>query len=247
VIRTRNLVAEWKMDTGRLEPALEVQGVPESWSRATRVQGLEDVRWVVHGGRIWFTATCLQVPGAEGRCRVVLGCMKAALDAVEHLVPLHYDGASEVEKNWLLWPAGDELSIVYAYEPFTVLGVDPGSGTARVHEQHPAPWCSARFRGSAGPTAIPERPGHWLALVHEVAVRDQNRIYAHRWIELASGTGMVAYSAPFVFDHAGIEYAAGLLDNGDDTLTITYGFEDREARWTRVDGAAVLASLRPAA
>jgi hypothetical protein len=186
------------------------------------------------------------VPGAEGRCGVVLGRMNEALDEVEHLVPLRYDGAREVEKNWLLWPSGDELTLVYAYEPFTVLRVDPASGRARVHEQHAAPFRADRFRGSAGPVAIPERPGHSLALVHEVALRDPDRVYAHRWIEIASGVGMVAYSRPFVFDHVGVEYAAGLLDNGDGTLTITYGYEDREARWALVDRAAVLAALRPA-
>ena len=55
--------------------------------------------------------------------------------------------------------------------------------------------------------------------------------------------GMLAYSRPFVFDHVGIEYAAGLLDAGDGTLTVTYGFEEREARWVVLDRARVLASL----
>lgn len=246
VIRTRNLTLEWCARTGLAESVHEAAGVPDSWPQATGIRGLEDQRWLVHQGRMWFSACCAQVPYAAGRCSMVLGRMNKALDAVEHLVPLHYVAAREAEKNWLLWSAGGQLLVIYGYHPFTVLSVDPESGQTRVFRQLRSEFHARRYRGSAGPIAIPERPGHWLVLVHEVALRFEGPVYAHRWIEVQPDVGIVAYSRPFVFDHIGIEYAAGLIDTEDGNLVVTYGFEDREARWVVLDRARVLASLRAA-
>ena len=81
-------------------------------------------------------------------------------------------------------------------------------------------------------------------MIHEVARRPEANVYSHRWVELDREKGIVAYSRPFVFDHIGIEFAAGMLDNLDGSVTVTYGFEDREARWARIDQAQILASLR---
>jgi len=247
VYRSRNVVFEWNTRSGRapsgVEAAREASGVPASWSRATRVRGLEDQRWIVHEGRLWFSACCCQVPHEEGGARMVLGRMNEALDGVDHLVPLRYAAARSAEKNWLLWSLGDRLLAIYGYHPFTLLSLDTATGLARPFRAQRADFPARRLRGSAGPVPVPERPGHWLVLAHEVAQRFDKPLYAHRWLLVHPDLGMVAHSRPFVFDHVGIEYAAGLLDNGDGTLTVTYGFEDREARWALLDRASVLGSL----
>lgn len=243
VYRSRNLVFEWNARTGLAGVPHEPSGVPASWAHDTRVRGLEDQRWIVHQGRLWFSACCLQVPHEEGSARMVLGRVNEALDAVDHLVPLRYDGARDAEKNWLLWSLGDRLLAIYGYHPFTLLSLDTVTGQARPFRIQRAHFPTRRLRGSAGPVPIAERPGHWLVLVHEVARRFERPVYAHRWLLVHPDAGMLAYSRPFVFDHVGIEYAAGLLDNADGTLTVTYGSEDREARWAVLDRAKVLASL----
>jgi hypothetical protein len=246
VTRTRNVMFEWDVSTALADAPREVAGIPRCWPQTTRIRGLEDQRFIVHEGRLWFSACCSQIPFAEGRCCMVLGRMNERLDAVEHLVPLHYAGACEAEKNWLLWSVEGQLLVIYGYHPFTVLAVDPASGKSRLFRQHRAEFTARRFRGSAGPIAISERPGNWLMLVHEVAPAARGPIYTHRWIEVHPDSGIVAYSRPFVFDHVGIEYAAGLADNGDGSLTVTYGVEDSEARWIVVERGAVLSSLRAA-
>ena len=247
VYRSRNVVFEWDTRSGSAasagETAHEASGVPASWMQATRVRGLEDQRWVVHQGRLWFSACCCQVPHEEGGARMVLGRMNEALDGVDHLVPLRYDAARSAEKNWLLWSLGDRLLAIYGYHPFTLLSLDTTTGLSRPFRARRADFPARRLRGSAGPVPVPERPGHWLVLAHEVAQRFDKPLYAHRWLLVHPELGMVACSPPFVFDHVGIEYAAGLLDNGDGTLTVTYGFEDREARWARLDRSSVLGSL----
>lgn len=243
VYRSRNLVLEWNGQAGPSGAPREVDGVPASWAQDTRVRGLEDLRWVAHRGRLWFSACCCQVPHDEGCSKMVLGRMNQALDAVDHLVPLRYDAARAAEKNWLLWSIDGELLAIYGYHPFTLLSLDTDTGRALPYRVHRAEFPARRLRGSAGPLPLSERPGYGLVLVHEVARRFEKPVYAHRWLMVHPDLGMVAYSRPFVFDHVGIEYAAGLLDNGDGTLTVTYGYEDREARWAVLDRQGVLASL----
>ena len=243
VYRSRNLVFEWDRQTGHVGPPQEASGAPASWAQDTRVRGLEDQRWIVHQGRLWLSACSSQVPHDEGCAKMVLGRMNPALDGVDHLVALRYEAARDAEKNWLLWSLGDQLLAIYGYHPFTLLSLDTDTGRARTFRVHRAGFPARRLRGSAGPVPVPERPGCWLVLVHEVARRFEKPVYVHRWLMVHPDRGMLAYSRPFVFDHVGIEYAAGLLDAGDGTLTVTYGFEDREARWVVLDRARVLASL----
>ena len=243
VYRSRNVVFDWDPQSGVAGEVREAEGVPASWPGHTRVRGLEDQRWIVHEGRLWFSACCCQVPNDAGSARMVLGRMNEALDGVDRLLPLCYDAARAAEKNWLLWSVKGQLLAIYGYHPFTLLSLDTDTGRARSIRARRADFPARRYRGSAGPVPVPGRPGHWLVLVHEVARRFDTPVYAHRWVLLHLDQGMLAYSRPFVFGHVGIEYAAGLLDNRDGTLTVTYGFEDREARWVILDWAHVLGSL----
>jgi len=55
---------------------------------------------------------------------------------------------------------------------------------------------------------------------------------------------LTRYSAPFVFDHQGVEYCCGLARRANGNFVASYGFEDREARWCEVEGATVEAMLR---
>jgi hypothetical protein len=85
-------------------------------------------------------------------------------------------------------------------------------------------------------------------LVHETVRREHDTVYLHRFVELsarrnASGERELRvdrYGRLFSFDHHGVEYACGLLDRGNGTLLVTFGSEEREARfaelaWFEVD------------
>jgi glycosyltransferase involved in cell wall biosynthesis len=241
--RTRNVTLDWETATGMCLGWRESRGVPDDWPRATNKLGLEDMRWTLHDGRIWFTATCYQTPGAVDQCRVVLGRMSEAADAVDHLLPLQRDGTLAAEKNWLPWSYDGQLHVVYAYDPFEVRRVDLSAGrTELVHLSTP-PFRGTGLRGSAPPVPIPGRPGRWLLLTHEVAYRPHGNAYAHRFIEVDIHDGLTAASRAFHFEHVGIEYAAGLCDLGNGRLLLTFGLEDREARWVEIDWDTALAWL----
>jgi glycosyltransferase involved in cell wall biosynthesis len=242
VIRTRNVAFDWDSADGTAGVERELEGLPPHFLRDTRIQGLEDMRWVVHDDRVWFSATTCQVPGHAGTPRVVLGRLSEDLSAIEHLVPLRYERAAAVEKNWVLWSRGDGLFAIYSYDPFVLLRIEPDSGATHV-EQEEAPAFNARtFRGSASPVAHPSRPGRFVALVHEVARRESENVYLHRFVELDDRSGLIGYGDAFVFDHHGIEYGTGLcaLPYG---VIVTYGHEDREARWVELGWDRVLSQL----
>ncbi|HEY3499159.1 MAG TPA: hypothetical protein VGK73_30925, partial [Polyangiaceae bacterium] len=165
VIRTRNVTLDWDPETEDVLSETEwTFSAPATWSRETRVRGLEDVRWTEHRGGVWFTATCYELPEHAGSPQVVLGRMNPTLDAVEHVTGLRYAGSGPVEKNWLPWSLGGVLYLVYAYDPLTVLHVDPSSGTAEVAFRSTPGWYAESLRGAAAPIRLPASE-RWLAVV----------------------------------------------------------------------------------
>jgi tetratricopeptide (TPR) repeat protein len=246
VFRTHNVSYDWDPGTALEGEAgrLLRRDVPEAWlDDSTRGLGLEDVRWVVHDDRVWLTATCYQVPHAKNASRVVLGRMNEQLDATDHVVALEYADVQEMEKNWVPWSVGGELRVIYGYDPFVVLHVDPATGATEVTHKSDPPVRLSGCRGSAGPVPVPGHAGRYLVMVHEVAFRNEGRAYWHRWLVVDEHDGIVGWSDPFVFDHIGIEYATGLVTLDDEHLIVTYGYEDTEARWLECRWDDVLASV----
>ena len=243
--RTRNVTLDWDFASACARAEHESSArVALPWPDEGGVRGLEDMRWVIHRERVWFTAACFNVPGHEGSSRIVLGRMSAALDAIEHVVPVDYCDARAIEKNWLPWSRNDTLYLIYSYDPCLVLHVEPSTGRALPAFASQPAWCARRLRGSAAPVRIPGSQ-RWLALVHEVAELASGRVYTHRFIELNAYFELVAQSRPFCFDHKGIEYAAGLCLLNPSSLLISYGWQDRDARWIELELAQVLKELAP--
>ena len=43
-----------------------------------------------------------------------------------------------------------------------------------------------------------------------------------------------------ISDHRGIEYATGVCSLDDERLLVTYGWQDREARWAEIEWKRVI-------
>jgi glycosyltransferase involved in cell wall biosynthesis len=254
VFRTRGAILDWNPDDGRLTQPGEVDlTLPDGWDE-TQINGLEDVRWVHHAGRVWFTATCCQVPGSGGWPRVVLGQMTRKLYGIERVMRLDYgkQGKEDREKNWIPWSRNGELLLIYNYDPFVVVRVNTETGECAEVRRWIPPFNATRWKGSAAP--VPWKDGRWLMLVHETAYMPRANqweysIYSHRFVELAADSlTIVRYSRPFTWERASsaganIEYAAGLARRGGSSLIVTYGVEDREAAWAEIDTATVESML----
>lgn len=222
IIKTQNVIQrgdhQWSLD----------DSVLTGWNQDTRIFGLEDVRLVEWLGRHWFTATTCQVPGAGGSPQVVLGRLSEDLTRIEDLKPILFPGRRPVEKNWVLWPQGDQLFCVYSFDPLVVMKVLPDSGEAKEIRRGPVRGYAGQFRGSS---PVIETPDGSLAVVHDVSNLHDRNVYTHRLVEIREGGLRV--SRPFLLEHHGIEYACGLSFDGE-TLTISYGLEDREAKWMKL-------------
>jgi hypothetical protein len=89
------------------------------------------------------------------------------------------------------------------------------------------------FRGGSQVIAF---DGGWLALVHEVRVRDGRRQYRHRFVWLDEANSLRRVSRPFFFHKQGVEFAAGLAWHPDGKrLLVSYGVDDRESWIAEVD------------
>jgi len=248
VVRTRSAILEW--DPVHERPKSEWESrieLPDGWNQTPRIRGLEDQRWVAHDGRLWLTAMTCHVPGANGEPRVVLGRLFEDQSGVEELVLLHYERARSCEKNWLPWSLDGAMLLVYSYDPFVVLRVDTTTGACTEAVRWTPPWSALRWRGGTPPVPFHGQPDRFLMLVHETVWPEHATVYLHRWVELSAARGatgerelrITRYSRLFSFEHHGVEYACGLLAESDGSLFVTYGSEEREARYAVVDGREV--------
>jgi tetratricopeptide (TPR) repeat protein len=225
IIQTRNAIrrvgGDWKLlDDGPVTSS--------AWNHDVAIHGLEDIRIAEWKGRHWFTATTSHVPGARGP-QVVLGRLSEDLERVEHLVPIKYDKRQDVEKNWILWPLGEELFCIYSFDPFVVLKLEE-NGDATEFTRSKTRWYQGRFRGSSSVISIPGAPA--FAVAHDVSNLVDRNVYTHRFIHF-DGNGIQRFSKPLLFERHAIEYVAGATVRGDD-LVLSYGVEDRKAHWRKI-------------
>jgi glycosyltransferase involved in cell wall biosynthesis len=252
-VHTRNFLLRL---TGDLEirfsaEILPPQDMPEPayW----KVLGFEDMRLFVWRDALWCTATLRELT-PEGWCDQVLARIEAGAAGGCRLADwrvLRPPGPRRDEKNWmpLVEPtqieAGSErLQFVYLCDPTRI--VDDEART--IAETMPAV-AAVHFRGGSQAIAVDEclgrqSGGGFLALIHEVLVRDGRRHYSHRFVWLDREKSLRGVSRPFYFSQNGIEFAAGLAWHPDGKrLLISYGVGDGEAWIATVEASDVLELL----
>ena len=241
VIRTENLLVR---PYGNFKVLPIVDSVESSKGRTDFVvQGYEDLRLFRWRDGWWATCT-VRDRSPDGRAQIALLELNVKSDhvVVERCVVQEY-GAEQHQKNWtpiLPWKVPsdeEELRFLYAYESGTILKVDPSDLQAKVEiEQTERPVQNLRaVKGGSQLVPFTLNPGRherdgYLAVVHESIDGHGKRIYLHRLVWMSSDLQVRLVSDPFVFDHVGIEFAPGLAVVGD-KVVISYGYEDREARY----------------
>lgn len=200
-------------------------GWRQGWEGGVAIIGLEDERWCVHQGEIWFTATTFDGDPPRGP-RVVLGRLRNDGREVSRAMDLHYDRATSVEKNWVPRSRDGRLELIYSYDPYVVLDVDLETGECTEKIRSTPPMAAWAWRGGAFDGKALGR----LGLVHERLHHENHNVYFHRFFKEKDGA-ITESSRPFTFEHHGIEYAAGMVRRSDGGVIVTYSVEDKEARF----------------
>ena len=197
--------------------------------------GLEDARIFRWGGKLYLSGVRRDTTKI-GQGRMELSEIIVDKDSVIEIsrVRIEPPKDSYCEKNWM--PVMDmPFHYVKWSNPTEVVKADPINGTCEtvfLTERVPI---MADFRG--GSQVIKFR-GFYLAVVHEVnlfksEVGRKDGLYRHRFLMWDDNFNLVKYSPIFAFMDAHVEFATGMVEQGDSML-ISFGFQDNAAYVLRI-------------
>ncbi|NDB83938.1 MAG: hypothetical protein EB127_14625 [Alphaproteobacteria bacterium] len=192
--------------------------------------GLEDARIFRWEGKLYLSGVRRDTT-THGQGRMELCEIEVGDDYVKEISRVRIEPPvdSYCEKNWM-----PVMDMPYHYvkwsNPTEVVRADPKTGRAEtVYLTERAP-IAADFRG--GSQVIKFR-GLYVAVVHEVnlfksEVGRKDGLYRHRFLLWDDKFNLVRYSPIFAFMDAHVEFAVGMVEQGNDML-ISFGFQDNAA------------------
>ena len=217
---TRNYLLRLSNDLD-IQSAVEI--LPPADMPVSYAGRIQDQRLFAWHNALWCCAGVRELT-QQGQCEQMLARIDVSTTGACRLADwrvLRFDGAKQIEKNWMPRVSKDELRFIYLCDPTRMLDDE-----ARTIAETTSPIAADAFRG--GTPAI-EFDGGWLALIHEVSVRNQKGHYWHRFVWFNSEAALRRVSRPFYFHKKGIEFAAGLAWHPDGMrLLISYGVNDCE-------------------
>ncbi|MGH7563986.1 MAG: hypothetical protein ACREK5_06150 [Gemmatimonadota bacterium] len=246
---TRNLLGVLRPD-GRVVETRELLTDCPVPRESGPVRGFEDARLVVPPGepdRVWALANHTH-PSGNGRRAMFLLKVELGPGAAWIREALHLHGLQDRkhQKNWMPAVVDNELLLVYKCHPTVVARPDPRSGRCEVVRIHrSAAWCGD-LRGGSQLVEVRERSGEigYIAFVHGILEETPRRIYFHALIRFDRRLALRGLSRPFLLRDRQVEFAAGLVADGDDLL-VTWGENDRDAWMGRMSISDALDLCEP--
>jgi hypothetical protein len=248
-IRTRNLLVRIRTRPKIEEiSSMEILG-PDYPESEFPIEGLEDLRLFMHGGKWKVSGTVCNVLGADCTRRIATATLLPDVGILCDftLMPEVVQGRNE--KNWMpICGPGDEWVYSCWEDGQTTAVRSDGSISCG---GPPAPLIARGFRG--GSQLVEPPTDEYIACVHEVAtLKDGKRVYEHRFVafeENINGLRISGISDPFVFqEKRSIEFCAGAAMvsrwGGRPSLALSYGVRDAEAWIAFVDPWAVKTIMR---
>ncbi len=237
-ITTRNFLLELDADLRIIGEGREIlRPIDMPAPRYGRVLGFEDCRLFARGDDLWCSATLRELTD-EGWCEIVLARLdieggECRFTDWRILVP---EGDKQTEKNWMPQVDPAQLRFIHKLDPTHIVDAD-----ARTMTWRPPAIAVDHLRGGSQAIGF---DGGWLVITHDVALLDDKRHYAHRFIWLDADNSLRAISPGFrFFGVEPIEYAAGLAWHPDgERLIVSYGVADRES-WVASFRASELRSI----
>jgi hypothetical protein len=204
----------------RVPVSLDVLPPPPYYSKITGIEDLRIFRWK---GKLYAIGMSTQY-NAQTVPRQVLIEMDDGKP--KKVVPLEYSLPGTCEKNWMPISGTEDMLIIYKCHPFTVLKLDPDTGTISKTKEDVPLLNFGDWKGSS--QVIPYNDG-WVFVIHEIACpANSPRVYWHRLVLMDKNMTIQKFTEPFCFTKVGVEYCAGIAEYRDGVV-ISFGVEDRRA------------------
>jgi glycosyltransferase involved in cell wall biosynthesis len=224
-VTTRNFLVELDAELRMVGDGREILG-PADWPvpRFGQVLGFEDCRLLARGNELWCSATVRELTD-EGWCEIVLARIDIQGEEcrLSDWCVLRPEGERRTEKNW--------MPLIGSAQPRFIRSLDPTHIVdAQAHTLSTLTPGLAVDHLRGGSQAV-SFDGGWLAIAHDVALIDDRRHYAHRFVWLDAEHRLRAISPGFrFFGVEPVEYAAGLAWHPDgERLIVSFGVADRES------------------
>lgn len=210
-------------------------------------RGVEDPKLLWRDGRWMFTGVFLERDWPVARNCVCYP--NKEMTKVEKIEVLPGIDAGKPEKNWMTaYVKPQNFDYIYDANAIVV-------GDKVIHSLRDTSKLNA-LRGNAH--LVPYDNGTYLGLMHQLRVkrfdrvsqttfgvaRNVHKFYSHAFIRFDENGSPIEISDFFKFDGDGIEFAAGLIEHGDDYV-ISYGKEDVSSHLAFIPQEKVRRSLKP--
>lgn len=221
---------------------LKAEGNPEIH------RGVEDARLFSRNGQWYFTGVMLE--NHTPRARLVVYRLDPVKNEAYFVKKYESWDTERIEKNWMLPALKNNPNFDFIYT---------GDGIYKDGKFILDPVTNQDIASLRGGSMLwPLEDGSYLAVTHCVYARpveyyDKNRFgnvrsairnYTHQFVRFSNTGKVLEISDEFVFDHPGIEFAAGLVEK-DGNFLISFGHEDVASYIATISKEAALATLRP--
>lgn len=202
------------------------------------VRGLEDPKVFYRDGAWHFTAVTME-KGHTEKARMSICRLNQDLTAIESFEKFPGIDGIRPEKNWML-PYNKSPYFDWIYGTNATL--KNNVLTTHLSDNDDI----AGLRGSSNLHLL--KDGTYLAVVHRmwtrVIMNHNLRFYVHYFANYDQKGLLINISKGFIFENMGVEFAAGLCEQGDNFL-ISYGSKDVSSHIAIMPKATVLKSLHP--
>ncbi len=224
--------------------SFKVPGNPETH------RGVEDARLFSRDGQWYFTAVMLE--NHTPRARLCLYRLDPESSTAHFIKKYDSWDTEQIEKNWMVPALEPNPNFDFIYT---------GNGIYKDGKFILDSVTSADISALRGGSCLwPLNDGSYIAVTHCVYAKniefyDKNRFatvkgsvrnYTHQFVRFSNTGKVLEMSEEFVFEHPGIEFAAGLVEK-DGNFVISYGYEDVMSCLATISKDRVLSLLQPPA
>ena len=201
-------------------------------------RGLEDPKVFYRDGAWHFTAVTME-KGHTEKARMAICRLNKDLTGIESFEKLLGIDGIRPEKNWMTtYDRSPYFDWVYGTNAL----VKENVLTTYLQDNDQI----AGLRGSSNLHLL--KDGTYLAVVHRmwtrVIMNHNLRFYVHYFANYDERGMIIGISKGFIFEQMGVEFAAGLCEQGDNFL-VSYGSKDVSSHIASVSKETVLKSLQP--